>query len=192
MRIARPTFAPIFFEAVLTLNRSRNQTIVASLAHVVSVLNTAGIEPVLLKGAAHLANGLYPDFVGGPHRRRPRSPGSGRKRAGCVEIAPRRRLRRRRADAAGFAPHAPSAAALRSRHRRGRGTAHRGSPAPRRGIRPGSLVPGGGTGDAFRGVSARIPDATRGVAHAIVHDQLQDGGYRHRDGAASDRSSIWP
>ena len=168
-----------YFEAVLTLNRNRNQTIVATLARVVSTLNGAGIEPVLLKGAAHLADGIYPDpgvrIVGDVDLLVP---------AGSAPDALQSLLR------SGFVAAAPTPLVSLPMHHlprlceRETGVAvevH--TEVVRR--RDEAFVPvpwflEGAQAIAFRGVSMRIPDATRRVAHAIVHDQLQDGGYRHR------------
>ncbi len=50
-----------FFEAVHAANIERNGELRAELATAVGVLNGVGIEPVLLKGAIRLADGLYPD-----------------------------------------------------------------------------------------------------------------------------------
>jgi hypothetical protein len=49
-----------FLSAVETLNRERNDQIFEELKVVVRLLNAAGIEPVLLKGAAYIAGGVYP------------------------------------------------------------------------------------------------------------------------------------
>ncbi len=50
-----------FLEAVHAANLERNCELRAELVAAVGVLNRAGIEPVLLKGAIRLADGLYPD-----------------------------------------------------------------------------------------------------------------------------------
>jgi hypothetical protein len=50
-----------FLAAVHAANLERNSAFRAELATAVSVLNGAGIEPGLLKGAIRLADGLYPD-----------------------------------------------------------------------------------------------------------------------------------
>ena len=49
-----------YFDAILSLNSTRNECIVDGLARVVSALNAIDIEPVLLKGVSHLVEGLYP------------------------------------------------------------------------------------------------------------------------------------
>jgi hypothetical protein len=50
-----------FLEAVHAANVERNDEIRFELEAAVGVLNRAGIEPVLLKGAVRLVDGLYPD-----------------------------------------------------------------------------------------------------------------------------------
>lgn len=50
-----------FLEAVHAANMERNDEIRIELEAAVGVLNRAGIEPVLLKGAIRLVDGLYPD-----------------------------------------------------------------------------------------------------------------------------------
>ena len=49
-----------YFDAILSLNKTRNECIVDGLARVVTALNAIDIEPVLLKGVSHLVEGLYP------------------------------------------------------------------------------------------------------------------------------------
>jgi len=49
-----------FLDAVYAANMERNIELRAELAGAVKVLNRAGIEPVLLKGAIRLLDGLYP------------------------------------------------------------------------------------------------------------------------------------
>lgn len=50
-----------YFRTITELNRARNRRIRIQLEHLVSALCAFGIEPVLLKGAAHLLLGLYRD-----------------------------------------------------------------------------------------------------------------------------------
>ena len=51
-----------FLKFVADSNLERNQQIVRDLAGAVSLLNTAGIEPVLLKGLAYFYLGVYDDW----------------------------------------------------------------------------------------------------------------------------------
>lgn len=48
-----------FLCAIEALNRDRNSAILAELNHAATLLNEIGIEPVLLKGVAYLAAGIY-------------------------------------------------------------------------------------------------------------------------------------
>ena len=50
-----------YFEAAAALNARRNELMQRGLARVVGLLNAIDIEPMPLKGAAHLAEGLYPE-----------------------------------------------------------------------------------------------------------------------------------
>ena len=50
-----------YFTAAAALNGRRNALMQASLARVTGLLNAIDIAPMPLKGAAHLAEGLYPD-----------------------------------------------------------------------------------------------------------------------------------
>ncbi len=50
-----------FLDAILALNRERNRTIIETLVSVLGVWDAEGIPSVLLKGAASLTTGLYPD-----------------------------------------------------------------------------------------------------------------------------------
>ena len=50
-----------YFSSVAALNRQRNAQMLAGLDRVTAALNAVDIEPVLLKGCAILAEGLYPD-----------------------------------------------------------------------------------------------------------------------------------
>jgi hypothetical protein len=58
---APPSEVAELLAAVRAANTERNQRLAAGLAEAVAALNRAGIEPVLLKGAIRLVDGLYPD-----------------------------------------------------------------------------------------------------------------------------------
>jgi hypothetical protein len=49
-----------YLAAVLVLNTQRNQQLMKVIPRVAQALNAIGIVPILFKGAAHLANALYP------------------------------------------------------------------------------------------------------------------------------------
>jgi hypothetical protein len=50
------------FETVKNLNSERNENILAQLREIAYILNERGIEPIVLKGAAHLLSGVYPNL----------------------------------------------------------------------------------------------------------------------------------
>lgn len=50
-----------YFEAAAALNGKRNEVMLSGLARVAALLNAVDIEPILLKGAAHVVDGTYPD-----------------------------------------------------------------------------------------------------------------------------------
>ena len=167
-----------YFETVLALNRRRNAMLADTLARVVAVLNRRGIEPVLLKGAAQLASGLYP------------APGA--RLIGDIDLlVPTERGEEAAAalGATGFAPAGPAPLVAVAMHHlprlceRGTGDAvevhtevvgERSAP-----FLPLPWFLAGTRSLPFRGLRLRVPDATRAVAHAIVHDQVQDGGARY-------------
>jgi Uncharacterised nucleotidyltransferase len=60
--ISLPQEGSDFLAALLCLNRERNQQIWDELRTTVQLLNVVGVEPVLLKGAAYLAAGVYSDL----------------------------------------------------------------------------------------------------------------------------------
>lgn len=50
-----------YFECLHEANESRNRAILAHISEIAVLLNGMGVEPLLLKGAGHLASGLYSD-----------------------------------------------------------------------------------------------------------------------------------
>jgi hypothetical protein len=50
------------FSTVKELNLERNQHILSGLRRISGLFNNVGIEPVVLKGAAYLLSGIYPDL----------------------------------------------------------------------------------------------------------------------------------
>ena len=51
-----------FLDAIHELNAERNRQLLGEIETLASLLNEAGIEPVLLKGSAYLVTGVYSDF----------------------------------------------------------------------------------------------------------------------------------
>ena len=57
-----PPHVAVFLSSVRQLNRERNRKILDELKSICLLLNKKDIEPVLLKGTAHLVAGIYPDI----------------------------------------------------------------------------------------------------------------------------------
>jgi hypothetical protein len=51
-----------YLAAILVLNTQRDEQLILVIKRVALALNAIGIVPILFKGAAHLANGLYPSL----------------------------------------------------------------------------------------------------------------------------------
>lgn len=60
-RLEAPPEVTDFFEGIHELNADRNTQLLSEVQTHACLLNQAGIEPVLLKGAAYLLAGIYPD-----------------------------------------------------------------------------------------------------------------------------------
>jgi hypothetical protein len=166
-----------YFRAALIINEKRNEKLLQSLARVAAALNAIDIEPVLLKGAAHLVEGIYP--------------AAGLRVVGDVDLlVPEQRLKNA-ADALQqigftvggpvlpedhhhwptlFDPETGTPVELHS------GALHRRSEH----IIPATEFHENARAAAFRGSQVRLPDATRSVGHNIVHDPLDHAGYLHR------------
>lgn len=169
-----------YFEAVLSLNAERNQKIMGQLALVLKILNAIGIEPVLLKGAAHLLDGLYPDpglrilsdldilipaERAGAADAALRDLGFGSTLRGATDPASARHLPPlHRADL-------PVPVEL---HTRVDGEASAAALIPTAWFSAGTRAVAIGDGRAL------LPDATRTIAHAVVHDQLDHGGWQRK------------
>lgn len=52
-----------YFASLREANAARNRAILEHASELAGLLNRIGVEPVLLKGTAHLASGLYPDIA---------------------------------------------------------------------------------------------------------------------------------
>jgi Uncharacterised nucleotidyltransferase len=59
-QVGIPSEVGDYFDAALTLNGQRNERLTAALVRIVAALNAIDIEPILLKGAARLVDGIYP------------------------------------------------------------------------------------------------------------------------------------
>lgn len=175
-RSGMPSEVADFFEAALALNTRRNERLTGALARVAAALNAIDIEPVCLKGAARLVEGIYPAaglrFLGDLDLLIPcdRS----------VEAAVALR-------GIGFEedPNINSNPAhhhlpvLRERDSGVCVELHTGlSTPPYEAIIPANWFWQGTRSLTWRDLRVRLPDATRSVAHNIVHDQLNHRNYR--------------
>jgi hypothetical protein len=172
---AYPPDVSDYLDAVLTLNGQRNERILATLARAASALNAIDVEPVLLKGAAHVVGASYPSTAF-------------RVLGDLDVLIPDDRAN----DAAqclqriGFVPGGPP---LPANHHHlpmlcdpeteagvelHTGVVQRRSEA----VIPVPWFVEQARAVAFRGARVRLPDAARSVAHLVVHDQLDHEGYK--------------
>ena len=156
-----------FLDAVHAANAERNGELRAELAAALGVLNRAGIEPVLLKGAIRLADGLYPDD-------------GWRMLQDLDVLVPKASLAKaiRAFEAAGYAA-CGSAGEVR----------RRGGPCqidlhtelfstPRQGrLLPAEELLGQGQLVAFGDGRARIPSVEHQLVHLIGHGQIRHFGH---------------
>ncbi len=165
-----------YFDAALTLNGRRNERLTEALVRVVTALNAIDIEPLLLKGAARLVDGVYPAatlrFLGDLDLLIPADRSSDAASA----------LMRIGFDAAADAKwdaahhHLP---VLRESDTGACVELHTElSLSPNDAIVPASWFVMNALPFQFHDVRVRLPDATRTVAHNIVHDQLNHANYR--------------
>ena len=169
-----------YFDAVLSLNRQRNDSILRGLISTVDAFREIGIEPVLLKGGAAIASGLYPypamRIIGDIDLLIPEEQGeqAASLLAGLgFASLPSERVNYR--EHHHLAPqHDPETGLMLELH-----------------VRPllnrwGRLLDAKAMiGHArlvdFRGRQLRVPSPTHSVIHNIVHNQLTDQNYaRHR------------
>ena len=172
-----------YFESVLTLNRIRNERMLEGLERIVAALNAIDIEPVLLKGAAHLVERLYPE--------------PGLRVLGDLDL---------------LIPEGRATSAVAALRDVGfTGTAHPPNDGRYHHHLPGLIDPESGLGVElhtrvvptkvnavvptqwfcastqsvlFRSVKVRIPDSTRSITHNISHSQI------HVDGFHPDRTRL--
>jgi hypothetical protein len=169
-------------EATLYLNRDRNARMLDALELATAALADHGIEPLLLKGAANLTDGLYPDpgmrIVGDLDLLIPAESASAASailaRAGFddIERGPVRRAPRTAHHHLPMQRHRDTGIGIELHH------AILALPYER------MLDPVRTRQSAravlFRGRALAIPTPTARVLHNIVHDQLVDGAYGRR------------
>ena len=163
-----------YFKAVLLLNEQHNEKLLNGLARVAATLNQIDIEPVLLKGAAHLVERVYP------------APGV--RLVGDLDVLISEDRVTKAAEALqkiGFAIGGPT---IPQNHHHwpvlidpetGAKVELHMSAVHRRSehIIPVAEFHKNTRAVAFRGTRVRLPDATRSVAHSIIHDALDHEGY---------------
>jgi hypothetical protein len=159
-----------YLDAVLVLNERRNRILRAALERVIAQLNAVGIEPLLLKGAAYLVDGLYP------------APGI--RVIGDLDVLiPAGRAHDARAvvDRIGYQEAHPEADWAAPHHlprltEPGSGASLELHTAlaepPHDAIIPADWMCRDTRPAMLPGLRAWLPSATRAVAHIVVHDQL--------------------
>jgi Uncharacterised nucleotidyltransferase len=159
-----------YFNAALMLNARRNELLLAALARVATALNARDTEPILLKGAARLVDGCYPEpslrFLGDLDVLVPAA-----KIAGAAATLKDIGFEMKADDPIGPSHH--HLPMLRERDS-GVGIELHKRLADRQfeEIVPTAWFLEHTVPLRFRGARVRLADATRAVAHNIVHDQL--------------------
>jgi hypothetical protein len=167
-----PRDAQVFLAEVWRRNRIRNRRLFAQLEEVLAVLNAAGVEPLLFKGAAHWVSIGRPadydrmlndlDLIVPPDQE------AAARDALCR--AGFQTLRRFPPDAHWIAEFGrPEDAGLVDLHRR--------PPGPKAFALEAVSAPGQSLPVAWSGVRARRPTAALQIFLLVLHDQFQDGGY---------------
>ena len=162
-----------FLHEVWTRNRERNERLFAQLREAVAALNSAGIEPMLLKGAAYWAT------LGRPaeHDRILTDldllvrPDEAEAAVGALEAAGFVTLKRH------DDPEAHVAAELGRPGDVGMIDLHRRPPGPEDLGRAALAVADGVVSVGWDGVRATAPSPTLQVFLLVLHDQFHDGGY---------------
>ncbi len=159
-----------YFSAVRELNCERESAILAALDAALQALNDVGIEPLLLKGAAHVVEGLYPP---------------GTRLVGDVDMLIDADAEERAAQALMAIGYEASTERLPERHRhlpvlhdRASGLAIELHTRIEESIDDPVLSLPWFTAQSrplsFRGAHVRLPDPTRLVGHNFVHHRVND------------------
>jgi len=162
-----------YLDAVLRLNGMRNELLMDALARLVGALNGIAIEPVLLKGAARLIEGIYP--------------APGLRVLGDLDVLIPQERAEDAATALGDIGFTASGPVPENHHHLPvfcdpvteagvelhTGAVHRCSET----IMPRAWFLEGTREAVFRGARIRLLDATRSIGHNVVHDQLDHERY---------------
>jgi hypothetical protein len=165
-----------YLNTVFALNVTRNESLLAALTRIVAALNAIGVEPVLLKGAARLAECNYP--------------APGMRFLGDLDVlipAERSSDAVAALQAIGFRPNADDPLhyhhlpMLQDRETGGGVELH----THLVGVKSLDVVPTawfytGTRPCAFGDLRIRLAEPTRNVGHLIAHDQLHHHGYQLR------------
>jgi hypothetical protein len=164
-----------FLEAVHAANMERNTTLRSELSAAVATLNRVGIEPVLLKGAIRLLDGLYPDY-GWRALRDLDLLVSEAEWADAVEV-----LRRAGYGLICEVNEINKEAPLRRRGAPAKIDLHRElfSTSRRERLLPARTVLDGSRRVELGDISVRLPCIVHQVVHLIGHSQLEECNYAH-------------
>lgn len=165
-----------YFEAVLELNTHRNALLLDALERTVRSLAPVVVEPVLLKGAAALVEGLYPTsgarVLGDLDVLIPAD-----RATDAVRALERDGFRRPAAGHHDFTGH-HHLAPMVDRVTDAQVELHTAVlPSGLAGILPAAAFEGDAVPMPFRGLRVRLPSATGRVAHNIAHSAIVDGLY---------------
>jgi hypothetical protein len=165
-----------YLDAALLLNAQRNVRILDTLGRVATALNAIDIEPVLLKGAAHVVDAMYP--------------AAGFRVLGDLDVLiPEQRAVDALAALHGIGFRSGGPPLPENHHHLPMlcdpeteagvelhiAVVHRRSEA----IAPVAWFVDATRVVAFNGARVRLPGATQLAAHVVVHDQLDHEGYLH-------------
>lgn len=161
-----------YLQEVGRRNRERNRRLLAQLRETVSILNSAGIEPTLIKGSAFWA------AMGRPADH-------DRIMADIDLVVEQKEEDAALAalEAAGFTTYARYSPSFHVVAELGRSDdvgivdLHRRPPGPERLASGAMAAPGQVRNLAWDGVRAKLPTPTLQVFLMVLHDQFQDGGY---------------
>lgn len=173
-RLSSPPDVSDFFEGVHELNAERNLQLLCEVESLSVLFNQAGIEPVLLKGSAYLAAGVYSDPAG--------------RWLQDIDLLVDRRQSSRAFEiirSSGYEPGAPHPASLVHHHHYALTQVHRVPVEIHHSLGQGAcgaILTGGEMVSSSKGLrlgsaAVRIPSPEHMAIHLILHSQLSHGVY---------------